>query len=223
MKLLNWIKTNYILVLFGILILIILFLWMKNKSLNKQIDIKNVELMAQTDTVKAYKTKAGDAYFVMKSVVIESNALKASLKADAIELNKLKAENINWRDIVSVQKLQLEAAGHIIANMHDSIIHDTIVGKPDINVKIFNWSNNYLLLTGIVNNNLFDAHYIYKINQQLITQKKGNSYIVTATIDDPNAKIITGSQIIVTPTKHWWQAPWIWGIAGMAAGIYITH
>lgn len=219
----SWIGRNIILLGFLICMIIIVILWMQNKSLNKSNDIKDVQLMMANDSAKEYKTKTGQAYFKFNAKEIEANALRVSLDASDTKIKDLRAENIKWRNIISVQQAQLLSAGHITTNVHDSIIHDTIPGTiPNIIQKI-NWTNHYLTLNAIIKDKVFDADYIYKINLKLISEKKGKSFIVTGIIDDPNAKIITGSQIIVTPTTHWWNKNWIWGVTGIVAGYVLTR
>jgi hypothetical protein len=226
----TWIIKNILWVAFALLLLVILILWLQNKSLKKESQIKDVLIASQNDTVKSYKTKAGEAYFKWQSIEVERNALKGSLEVMGIDMKKLKAENIKWRDLVSVQNIKIEAMGQIIANTHDSIIPsppDTISNHasqiPQV-AQVFDWTSpgKNLTLNGYFLNKVLNAKYTYQIGLQLSTEKHGKDYIVTASLTDPNAKISTASQITIIPTKHWWEKPWIWGLVGLAGGIYIT-
>lgn len=221
-NIITWITKNIILVGFIVCAIIIIVLWFQLKNVNKKFDIQSVELMSRNDSVKEYRTKAGDAYFKINSVSVEANVLRQSVKAMDIDLKELRATKVKLNDIIAVQKLQLLAAGHINANVRDSIIHDTIPGNTSSIVQKINWTNNYLTLNGVIKDKVFDADYTYLVNLKLISEKKGKLNIVTGIIDDPYAKIITGSQLIITPTSHWYQKWWIWGIGGMVGGYFIA-
>ena len=207
-------------ILIGALIITIIVLYYQNKSLDKQNQIQAVNLMAQTDSAVMYKTKAGEAYFQTQAVEIERNALKKSLEAQGFDLKQLKAEKVAWRDVVSTLKLELTAAGEIHTNVRDSIVYDTIRGNtPQQHIV---WTNNFLTLTGVIQNKQFNATYLYLTKINSVTEKKGNSYIVTTSLSDPNAKVTNGSQIIITPTSKWYMKPWLWGVVGVATGVFIA-
>lgn len=218
------IVTYIVLGIIAVLLIVIAVLYFQNRSIQKKYDIQSVELMVSNDTVKEYRTKAGDAYFKFNSVTIEKNAMKGSLIADSIEIRSLRAMNVDYRDIVAVLKVKLEAAGKIIANVHDSIIHDTIPGSFDKIVQTIKWDNKYLFLNGTIKSKIFDADYLYKVNLLLVPEKIGKSIMVTGRIDDPNAKIITGSQITIAPQTYFYHKWWVYGLtflAGTAGGIYL--
>lgn len=224
-KVIDWIKKNYILVLFGILLIVIAILWLNNKSLNKKIDIQSVELMVQNDSTKIYKTKAGDYYSKFQAEGIKKNSLKKSLDIMGITNKELRDRNIKQGDIISALEFKVKAMGDIIANVKDSIIHDTIPGKPDITIPTVKWDDTHLYLNGYIQDKIFKGKYTYNLSLLNFVEQKGKSYIVTIYPPDNNkgVTITNGSQIIVTPTKHWWEKPWIWGLAGVGAGIFITR
>lgn len=207
-------------ILIGGLILTIIILYYQNKSLDKNNQIQAVELMSQTDSAKMYKTKAGEAYFQTKAVEVEANALKKSLEAQGFDLKKLKAEKVNLSNVVSSLKMELVAAGTIHTNVRDSIVYDTIKGNT-LQQHII-WSNQFLSLNGVIKNKEFSATYLYQTKINSVTEKKGKSYIVTTSLSDPQAKITNGSQVIITPTSKWYMKPWLWGVAGLAAGVFIA-
>lgn len=216
--------TYIVLGIFAVLLIAITVLYFQNRAIQKKYDIQSVELMVSNDSVKQYKTKAGDAYFKFNSVTIEKNALRGSLIADSLEIRSLRAMNVDYRDIVSVLKVKLEAAGKIIAGVHDSIVHDTIPGAVDKIVQTVKWDNKYLFLNGTIKDKILNAKYLYKVNLLLVPEKVGQSIMVTGRIDDPNAKIITGSQITIAPQTYFYHKWWAYGLtflAGTAGGIYL--
>jgi hypothetical protein len=223
-EIIAWIIKNIVLVGFILCLLVITILWYQNKHLKKESQIKDVLMASQNDTVKAYKTKSGDAYFKWQSVEVERNALKGSLEAMDIDIKKLKAENIHWRDLVSVQKVQIEAMGQIIANTHDSIVHDTIPGHIPQIAQVFDWTSpgKNLTLNGYFLNKVLKANYLYQVGVPLLVEKRGKSFIVTASLSDPNAKITTASQITIVPTQRWWNHWYIYLTAGAVGGFILA-
>lgn len=215
-----------------VLLIVITVQYFQKRSLQKKYDIASVELMASNDSVTAYKTKAGDDYFKFNSVTIERNALRGSLIADSIEIKALRAMNVNYRDIVSVLKVKLEASGHIITDVRDSInnvphdsIDNTPFGSPNNIIQTIKWNNKHLFLNASIKNKIFDADYLYKANLLLVPEKVGKSIVVTGKFDDPNAKIITGSQITIAPQTyfyHKWYIYMLTGLAGFVGGIYLA-
>lgn len=211
----------FVWIIIGIVLIILIVQYFKIKHLTKQNQIQAVELLVANDSVKEYKTKAGDAYFKIKVVAIENNALKKSLALDSVSIKKLRAENVNWRDIVSVLKLKLTTTGQFTTPVRDSLVKDTTSNNVLLNKQYFNWTNHYLTFQGTIFKKVMIGDYTYQINQTLISEKKGKSYIITGTIDDPNAKIISGNQIIITPTVHWWNKWYYYVIAGTAFGVFV--
>jgi hypothetical protein len=45
--------------------------------------------------------------------------------------------------------------------------------------------------------------------------------MVTVSLADPNAAITSGNNIVLKPEKRLWEKPWIWGLAGLVAGIFV--
>jgi len=204
------------------LVITIIVLYYQNKSLDKNNQIQAVELMAAKDSAVMYKTKAGQAYFQTKAVEIEKNALKQSLEAQGFDLKQLKAEKVVWRNVESALRLELKVAGTIHTNVKDSTVQDSVPSKPPITIQKIDWTNEYLTLNGVIKNKIFDATYDYRIKINSVAEKKGKSFIVTTSLSDKQATIVSGSQLIITPTSKWYMKPWLWGVVGLVAGHYIT-
>ena len=193
--------------------------WQIN-NLVKENQIKDVQIMMANDTATVYKTKSGQIYSKLKSVTIEAGNLKTSLEAMGIKKKDLEDQNIELSDLVQVLRGQLESHGHISTPVHDTIYVQ--VGKPSIPAKTFNWTNKYLFIWGSVYPTKIDADYIYKTEIISSTEQIKGKSIVTVSLSDPNSRILTGAQIIITPSHHWWDHWYLYGLAGMAAGVYLA-
>jgi hypothetical protein len=207
----------------GILLIVLFFDQIKIRQITKDKDILNIKLMSVNDTATAYKTKAGEAYYRINSVTIENNALKGSLEAMGIDQKKLKETNINLSNIVSVLREELKVSGHT-----GSIPLVPVVNLPSdtskIKAKSFEWTNTFLTLKGITEDaRIRNIDYKYQTGILHTTEDVKDKTIVTISLTDKeNASIINGSQFVVTPTKHWWNKPWVWGVAGAVGGILIA-
>jgi hypothetical protein len=189
--------------------------------INKGKQLLEVELALINDSARIYRTKAGALYEQYNATEIERGALKKSLDLMGAKNKELRAKGVRWQNIIAYQKLQLHAAGHINAQVRDSIIHDTIPGKPIQIAQVVEWNNNHLFLNGLIFNKVFDGSYKYNVNLILATERKGKSVVVTGSLDDDNASIVTGSQINVTRKARWYEKTWLWGIGGFVGGILL--
>lgn len=204
----------------GLLLLVIVVMFFKNKSLTKSNQIQSVELLMANDSAKMYKTKAGEAYFTLNSVVIEKNALKKSLIETGLTIKDLRQKDVNWRNINSVLTAKLEAAGHAVTTIHDTTYIDTSgVVKP---AKDFVWSNSHLSLNGLIKEKDIDIAYKYQVGLKTISETKGNETKITIYSDDPNAKIVTGYQINVKTKIPFYKKWYVWATAGLVGGYFIT-
>lgn len=202
------------------LLITIIVLYFNNKSLRKTNQIQSVELLTANDSAKMYKTKYGETYFQLNSVVIEKNALKTSLIESGFIIKDLRQKDINWRNINSVLTAKLEASGHAVTTIHDTTYIDTTgTVKP---AKDFVWSNNNLSLNGLIKEKDIDIAYNYKVGLRTISETKGNDTKITIYSDDPNAKIVTGYQISVKNKIPFYKKWYVWATAGLIGGYFIT-
>jgi hypothetical protein len=205
------------------LIVIVAFLVMsvKIRNLRNENQLKAVELASKNDSIKIYRTKAGEIYGKFTAIEIERTNLKKSLDILAIQIKDLKDRDIKWQNLVSVLKLKIQSSGQIITVVKDSIIY--IPGKPQENLQVINpWTNGYLSLNGYIKDHKFNGSYLYTTNLVVPTAKKvGKSYITTVSLSDPEATILEGSQIVITPTKRWHHNPWIYRGLSFIAGFYL--
>lgn len=200
-------------------ILIALLLGVKQCQLNKERDknqIANVQLAALNDSVAQYKSKNGDLTAKINSVMVESDNRKEALDAAGFEIKELRARDIKWRDINFALKAQIDAHGS-----GQTVLRDTlIVSKTDtLKQANFDWSNKFLFLSGNITGKDMQFRYTYKTAIDLVSEKKGKSYIVSAYLADKNASIITANSITIVPKKKWWG----WDILKVGAGVGIGY
>jgi hypothetical protein len=213
-------KKNIIIIVIAALVLIILaYQSMRINRLEKKNQFQAVELMSANDSVTTYRTKAGKLYFDFNAIEVEKNALKNSLVSTGFTIKELRAMNIKWREIVSSLKAELTMAGHDTIMLHDTTV--VTVGGNTFLGKSYKWTNNFLSLSGLISEKTMDVDYSYKVGMSFITEQQGKKIKITASLLDPHAGITTGSEIIIAHKTRWYEKPWLWGLAGIGAGIYI--
>jgi hypothetical protein len=209
-----------ILIVAGCLVALLLLVQScKIKKLEKANQLQAVEIMTAKDSVKTMVTKNGEMYFDMIAATVDASALKNALAENGLVIKELRARGIAINQIVSTLKAQLAVAGHDTINLRDTIIN--VVNGTPLPAQSFNWTNTFLSLSGLINDKRLVMDYIYKTDLTMIQTQKGKSVMVTGYLSDPNARIVTGSSIIVTHKVHWYEKPWIWGVAGMGLGYYL--
>ena len=222
MKKLEKIKTWTIVIILIIAGAIALY---QKYQYNKIIDsnqLMAVRISTLQDSTLTFVTKSGQLVSKMESIEIEKDNLKESLEIMGIDVKKLKKENIKLKNITSVLKLELEATGSITVNLIDTF---EIIKTDTIKYQKFDeWSNTHLTLYGgtIKNSQLNIDKYKYLIGLKITPTKERKKTIVTVTLTDPKAIISSANSITLTHKKKWWEKQWIYGIAGFAAGVFIT-
>ena len=203
-------------------ILIALLLGVKQCQLNKERDknqIANVQLSALNDSVAQYKSKNGDLTAKINSVVVESDNRKKALDAAGFEIKELKEKDIKWRDVVFALKAQIQAQGGGQAVLRDTLI----ISKTDTIKKAnFDWNNRFLFLSGNITGKDMQFKYTYKTSIDLLSEKKGKSYVVSAYLSDPQATITTANSITIVPKKKWWGWDVLKVGAGFGLGVFIA-
>ena len=208
-----------IIIAFGLIVAALIILVIKFDRLTKKSQVQAVELMNANDSVTTYRTKTGQLYFEINAVTVEKNALKNSLEVSGFTIRELRAMDVKWRDIVSTLKAELAMSGRDTIFLHDTTY--VTVGGATLAGKAYKWTNNYLSLSGLIRDKFMVTDYKYLTGMSFITEKKGKTTKVTATLADPQARITTGSQIIIEHKIRWYEKPWLWGLAGIGLGVYL--
>ena len=205
-----------------LLMLIITVQYFQKKSLRKTNQVQAVELMAVNDSVKAYKDKLGNAYFMVNAVEIEKNALKVSLETMGFTIKELRQKDVTWRNVVSALKAKIEVSGQTDTIPLIDVPKDSLTVSLPVVDKGFDWTNHYLTISGIIKPETIIMNYKYTTDIALVQERERKGIKVTAIISDPTAKISTGSSIFVSQKLKWYEKPWLWGLGGLVAGYFAT-
>lgn len=205
----------------GAILLAIIF-GVKQRQLNKERDkyqIAQVELAAFNDSVRIYKSKTGELTAKVVSVTVEADNRKKALEAAGLEIKELRDRDIKWRDVVFALKAQIQAQGG-----GQTVLRDTlIISKTDTIKKAnFDWNNRFLFLSGNITGKDMQFKYTYKTSIDLLSEKKGKSYVVSAYLSDPQATITTANSITIVPKKKWWGWDVLKVGAGFGLGVFIA-
>lgn len=206
----------------GMALIMLSIILLQHRRIEKLKDISQVqavELSMLNDSVSAFKSKNDELTYKLSSVKIEKDNLKESLELSGYEIKELKRREINYKKINSALQLELQVSGAGHATIVDTIT--VINGIDTANVRTFKWTNNYLSLTGSIDNRL-NFNYFYKSGIQIIQYKQRKQQMVAVILNDPNASVTTGNNIVITKERKWYEKPWVWGIAGLAGGVVIA-
>lgn len=202
----------------------IIYILVLNAKINKiqnENQIQAVELSTLQDSVKVHKSKAGELSFKLNSVNIEKNNLKESLSIAGHDIKKLKDDNIKWRKLNNVLRLELSTAGNVETTVYDTFrieTTDTIYYSS-----VSDWSNNHLsIMNAKIETKKLFFDYTYQTGIDIFQEPTRKGTIVTVKLTDTNAKITTANSITVIPKKRIWQKWWLWTTIGAAGGIFIA-
>lgn len=203
--------------------LVLLFFVNKCKvsKLEDLTQLQQVELSTYKDTVKVIEQKNGELSFQVKSVEIENDNLKESLKLLDYTIKDLKEKEIKWRQINNALKVELESAG----KGETVIVQKEIIKEPGDTIirGDFKWDNKYLSLAGSINENLISFDYNYKTKLDIVTFEKKKETVVAVFLQDPNASIISSNSVTVAHKKKWYEKPLITGAVTFGLGYYLGN
>ena len=216
-------KKYGIISLILVLVTACVVLYIKVGNLEYDRQLKEVELSTFKDSVNYLTTKNGELIAKFNSVEIEKRLLKESLDLAGFDIKKLKDENIRWRNISNALKLKLESAGSVQSNVTDTFYIDKVT-RDTIRYSTFDsWSNDYLsIYNGQIKNKNISFDYTYQTGIDLILEKTKKQSIVTATLTDPNARVVTANSITIDNKKKWYQRWWFWTSVGATGGYLIA-
>ena len=215
------IKKYWWIILVMTAVIYIVVLKVKVNHLHDDKQIQAVELSTLKQEVLVHKSKAGDLTFKLNSVNIEKDNLKKSLDVAGFDIKELKGDNIKWRKLNNVLKIELEAAGHGETEVIDTFrieSTDTVYYS-----KVGDWSNDYLsLFNAKVETKKLFFDYKYKTGINIFQEPTKKGTIVTVKLSDPLASITSANSITVVHKKKWHEKWWFWTAIGVTGGIMIT-
>lgn len=209
------------LIVVNVIVIMTLIIWQEIRivRLNDKAQLQAVELAALKDSVSVYRGKNGELTYKLISVEIDKGNLKESLEIAGFEIEKLKAENIKLRNVVQAMKIEMESSGSGEVVLKDTVL----IEKTDtVRYSAFNWSNDYLKLSGKVFQDRMNFEYSYRTDIDFITEKRKKETIVTVCLSDPNATIVSGRSISIKRKKNLFDRWWLWAAAGVGTGIIIS-
>lgn len=206
----------------AVLVVLVLF-YIQQRQLRSYKDtsqIQAVELSTMKDSVRTIKQKNGQLSFQVQSVEVEKRNLKESLEIAGYEIKDLKEKEIRWRNLNSVLRAELESKG----SGQTEITTDTIIiNETDTIIKgNFQWNNNFLKLDGNISDRIISFDYVYNTPIDIFTSEKKKETVITVSLKDPNASIISANSITVSHKRKWYEKPWVWGLAGFTTGVLIA-
>jgi len=210
-------------ILSGIFILsMFVYIGFQHRKINRLQDdnqLKAVELSTLKDTIAVYQNKAGELTYKLSVVEVDHSNLKESLALANFDIKKLRENDIAWRKITNALKLELEASGHGETGLRDSFY---VMKTDTIQYSTFAWSNDFLRFKGSVQDERLFFDYKYKTGISIIQEAHRKETLVSVFMTDPNASITSANSITVKHNRKWYQKPWVWGVAGLTTGIFIS-
>lgn len=221
----NLYKKYSWLILVLLAVVLLGFQKMKINQLRSENQLKNVELSTLKDSVHTFVTKSGELLAKVEAVEVEKSNLKDALELAGIDKQQLKNENIKLKNINLVLQAKMEATGTISTTIIDTFKiekTDTVYYS-----KIDDWTDNRLFLYGgtISDNQLNFSKYTFQTGFKFLLTTEKNKSIVTVAFNDNQdgaIKLTTANSIVVPHKTKWYEKPWLWGAAGLAAGIVIA-
>ena len=211
----KYLIIGFIVVLAGI----IGYLYFSRENIKDALQIANLELAVQNDTIISFWTRDSTLVSKIKSVEIDRDNLKDALEEMDLDRKKLRAQKIKLQDVISVLQVKLEASGH-----GETTIHDTIRIEKSDTVKIgqFKWSNKYLFLNGSIEDKDMKFDYLYQTRISNIQDRNRKGTTVSLMLSDPKAKITNGASFTVVQQKSILEKWWITVPAGILTGVLIS-
>jgi mevalonate kinase len=205
----------------AVVVLVALYQYRGRQKMERLNQLQAVQLATLQDSVAQYETEAGELYAKLQASEVEKRNVKDALEIAGHDIKKLKELDVRWRRLVSTLKLELESAGQGQASVVDTF---RIVEKDTIYFQTVEpWTNSYLtLFDAKIENKQLDFSYRYNVDMDIFQTKERNKTIVTVVVNDTNAKIVTGSSIVVDNRKRFYERPVVWGAAGFLAGILVN-
>lgn len=221
-KLVRWSYLILVLSLIGA----IFYFKREARNFKDMAQVKAVELSTIKDSVRVLQQKNGDLSFKFNAVEVEKRNLREALEISGYEIKDLKEKEIKYRKLIAVLELEIQGYGEGQSDVKDTIeIIKTETKTDTIYVQLIrDWSDSRLNLFDMrIQNGKFNFGYTYNIeDMDLFVEDRKDSYVVTATFNQPGLNVISGNSIVIQNKKGFFEKPVIWGVAGFLGGYLIT-
>ena len=149
-------------------------------------------------------------FFSCKEEKSNTEIAKAELPGSYFHL---KEDNIKWKNISNTLKLELQSIGNIKTTIVDTFRIEKI--DTVYYSHVADWSNKYLSISNarIEKKELF-MDYEYRTGISIFQEPKKKGTIVTVSLTDKKASIISANSFTVTPKKTIFDKWWLWTTIG---------
>jgi len=200
-----------------------IYMGIQHRRINRLSDenqLQAVELSTLHDSVSVFKSKTGELTYRLSSVEIEKSNLKRSLEFAGFDIKELKDRDIAWRKVTAALRAQLAATGSGSTQVTDTFRIekvDTVYFQ-----KVADWSNNNLsLFNAEIINRKLNFDYSYRTGIDILQTRHKSATIVSVSLTDPNAAIVSGNSITIKHKKRFWEKGWVWAVIGFTGGLLV--
>lgn len=138
-------------IIYGAIIIMIIVFFFK-EGCNHDQYVEDIQTTHRKDSVQTYKDAEGRWVAQVKAKEVSLKALKNS---NAKEVQELKKEVKNWKDLNNTVKFSTSTSGSVATGLRDSIIylpgkHDTLPPETLYVGQSFHWADEWLTIDGVV-------------------------------------------------------------------------
>ncbi len=216
--------------------LLVIFVAISVRTCKQHIDNEDVAVHARDSAytvIKLHKLINGQIASQVQDHEVTIDQLKNDLGISKDSLKHLKSQVGSLNNLVSIQKGRVSVTDTFKVPLHDTVYVDNAGAKEK--GKRFEWSNNYLDLTGFIPNDetSISIMYHYNVKFSLVTYRKPRPFsdylkfkfrkqplVADLTFDDPNIQVSKFSGVVIKEEpKRWYQTKgFIFGL-GAVGGI----
>lgn len=213
------------------LIVVMMFVISKQRS---EVYDATKELYEWKDSVKYYYDREGELVAQKNVAELEVNDLKKLNDQLGIDMDGLKDQVGNLKNLNSYYRGQISSLGSGSSVTIDTVVQvientDTV----EVVAQSVDWTNDYLAIDGIFipRFNRWDFNYSYKIDFDITTYDKKTrkglfapkTLVVDLKLSDPNARVVDLQALQIKKENKWYQSTAFKVGAGLVGGIFIAN
>ena len=157
----------------------------------------------------------------------------------ALDSKRLKSQIGNLNKLVGFWKGKAATSGDfkvpivktptLATNEENTTMHEGIVFKPsefERYTEGFNWTNDYLTISGTLLNDSVSISYQYQVNFQLTSYYKKTGLfkkqlVADINFSDPNLKVTEFTALVIKPKERFYQKTWFQVGLGVLGGLWL--